>query len=179
MLFEYSDSDWTTGEDDRKSTSDFCLKVIRESSVVSWACKKQAYIASSSCEAEYVALAAQEAIIMQGPLVFISCSLIVTKPLLSLVTIKEQSPWPTIQSLTSGPRTSRHGSISSGTSSKRRSCKRNTPQQLTTCPTPAQAILHATPIPTLLPTLAIHPNNSLPSPHVTSCPVPLSFLLCP
>ena len=51
-LFRNSDSDWATDEDDRKSTSSFCLKVNRDSSLVSWASKKQACVALSSCEAE-------------------------------------------------------------------------------------------------------------------------------
>ena len=46
----------------------FCFKLSRSGSVVSWASKKQGCVALSSCEAEYVslALAAQEAVCLQG-----------------------------------------------------------------------------------------------------------------
>ena len=83
-LFGYCDTDWATDEDDRKSISGFCFEVIRDNSVVSWASKKQACVALSSCEAENVVLAsvAQEAIFMQALLAFISCSPMVTKPTL-------------------------------------------------------------------------------------------------
>ena len=84
-LFGYSDSDWATDEEDRKSTSRFCFKGNRDSRVESWASKQQACVALSSCEPEYVALVliAQEAMIIQGLLVFIFCSQMVTKPTLS------------------------------------------------------------------------------------------------
>ena len=68
-LFWYSDSDWATDDDDdRESTSAFCFKVNTDGSVVSWASKKRACVAMSSCGAEYVALAlaAQEAILCRG-----------------------------------------------------------------------------------------------------------------
>ena len=50
-LFGFSDSDWATDKDDRKSTSGFCFKLSRSGSVVSWASKKQGCVALSSCEA--------------------------------------------------------------------------------------------------------------------------------
>ena len=43
--FGFSDSDWATGKDDRKSTSSFCFKLSRFGSVVSWASKKQGCVA--------------------------------------------------------------------------------------------------------------------------------------
>ena len=52
--------------------------------MVFWVSKKQACVALSSCEAEYVALAlaAQKATFMHELLAFISCSPMVTKPTL-------------------------------------------------------------------------------------------------
>ena len=82
-LFGFSDSDWATDKDDRKSTSGFCFKLSRSGSVVSWASKKQGCVALSSCEAEYVsfALAAQEAVYLQGLLTFF-CLMTVDTPVL-------------------------------------------------------------------------------------------------
>ena len=63
-LLGFLDSNWATDNDDRHSTSGFCFKLNSFGSVVSWAFRKQGYVALSSCEAEYVslALAAQEAV---------------------------------------------------------------------------------------------------------------------
>ena len=82
-LFGFSDSDWATDKDDSKSTSGFCFKLSRSGSVVSWASKKQGCVALSSCEAEYVslALAAQEAVYLQGLLTFF-CLMTVDTPVL-------------------------------------------------------------------------------------------------
>ena len=82
-LFGFSDSNWATDKDDRKSTSDFCFKLSRSGSVVSWASKKQGCVALSSCEAEYVslALAAHEAVYLQGLLTFF-CLMTVDTPVL-------------------------------------------------------------------------------------------------
>ena len=82
-LFGFSDSDWATDKNDRKSTSGFCFKLSRSGSVVSWASKKQGCVALSSCEAEYVslALAAQEAVYLQGLLTFF-CLMTVDTPVL-------------------------------------------------------------------------------------------------
>ena len=51
-LFGFSDSDWATNKDNRKSTSGFCFKLSCSGSVVSWASKKQGCVALSSFEAE-------------------------------------------------------------------------------------------------------------------------------
>ena len=73
-LFGFSDSDWATDKDDRKSTSGFWFKLSRFGIVVSWASKKQGFVALGSCEAEYVllALAAHKAVYLQG-LLTLSC----------------------------------------------------------------------------------------------------------
>jgi hypothetical protein len=61
MLLAYSDSDWAGCPDTRRSTSGYLFTV--GGTAVSWASKKQAAVALSSTEAEYVAAseAAKEA----------------------------------------------------------------------------------------------------------------------
>ena len=58
----YSDADWGGDVDDRKSTSGYLLQI--SGTAVSWRSKKQAYVALSTVEAEYMALsnATQEAL---------------------------------------------------------------------------------------------------------------------
>nr|GEW03870.1 retrovirus-related Pol polyprotein from transposon TNT 1-94 [Tanacetum cinerariifolium] len=53
--FGFSDSDWAGSMDDRRSTSGSCF--VLGSTVVSWSSKKQATVALSTTEAEYVAAA--------------------------------------------------------------------------------------------------------------------------
>nr|GEZ60864.1 putative ribonuclease H-like domain-containing protein [Tanacetum cinerariifolium] len=55
MLEAYSDSDYTGANKDRKSTTGGCQFLGR--SLISWQCKKQTIVATSSTEAEYVAAA--------------------------------------------------------------------------------------------------------------------------
>lgn len=50
-LVAYSDADWASNVDDRKSTSGFCI--FMGSNLVSWSAKKQATLARSSTDAEY------------------------------------------------------------------------------------------------------------------------------
>ncbi|KAL0319362.1 UNVERIFIED_CONTAM: putative disease resistance protein RGA3 [Sesamum angustifolium] len=55
-LVEYTDSDWAGSVDDMKSTSGYIFSL--GSGIFSWASKKQATVAQSSAEAEYIAAAA-------------------------------------------------------------------------------------------------------------------------
>ena len=52
-LTRYTDSDWAGSVDDRKSTSGYVFQLGNK--VVSWLSKKQAIVALSSAEAEYIA----------------------------------------------------------------------------------------------------------------------------
>ena len=65
-LLGYSDVDWAGDVDTRRSTSGYVFQI--GSSTVSWSSKKQATVAKSSTEAEYVALssATQEAVWLRG-----------------------------------------------------------------------------------------------------------------
>lgn len=65
-LVGFADSDWAADNEDRKSVSGFIFKVFN--ATVSWSSKKQTTVATSSSEAEYVALsaAASEAIWLTG-----------------------------------------------------------------------------------------------------------------
>ena len=57
-LIGYSDADWASSEDDRRSTSGYCFSLTENGPLVSWKSRKQPTIALSTCEAEYIALAA-------------------------------------------------------------------------------------------------------------------------
>ncbi|KXJ30251.1 hypothetical protein RP20_CCG005620 [Aedes albopictus] len=65
-LTGFADADWAGDQEDRKSVSGFIFKVY--GNTVSWSSKKQASVAMSSSEAEYIALssAATEAIWLTG-----------------------------------------------------------------------------------------------------------------
>ena len=73
-LVGYSDSDWAGDIDTRRSTSGYSFLI--GCSLVSWSSRKQATVAKSSTEAEYVALsfATQEAIWLRRLLRSIGCS---------------------------------------------------------------------------------------------------------
>ena len=53
-LFGYCDSDWAGDVSDRKSTSAYVF--MRSGSAISWSSRKQTVVATSSCEAEYIAM---------------------------------------------------------------------------------------------------------------------------
>lgn len=55
-LTGYADADWASDKTDRKSVSGYVFEVY--GSVVSWSSKKQQTVATSSSEAEYIALSA-------------------------------------------------------------------------------------------------------------------------
>lgn len=57
MLVGYSDADWASSVDDRRSTSGYCFSLTKSGPLISWKSRKQPTVALSSCEAEYVALA--------------------------------------------------------------------------------------------------------------------------
>ena len=54
----YSDSDWASSKDDRRSTTGYCFGLNSTGPMISWKSKKQQTVALSSCEAEYMALTA-------------------------------------------------------------------------------------------------------------------------
>ena len=66
-LVGYSDSDWASSHEDRRSTSGYCFYANTECSPISWKSKKQPTVALSSCEAEYMALglSTQEALYLE------------------------------------------------------------------------------------------------------------------
>lgn len=67
----YSDADWASSKDDRKSISGFCFRLSETSALISWKSRKQASVALSTCEAEYMALALamQESLYLQQLLI--------------------------------------------------------------------------------------------------------------
>ena len=66
FLTGYSDSDWASSTEDRRSTSGYAFMLNPEGPPISWRSQKQATVALSSCEAEYMALAStiQEALFL-------------------------------------------------------------------------------------------------------------------
>ena len=67
-LFGYSDSDWGSSVTDRKSITGYYFGMNIKGPAVSWKSKRQQTVALSSCEAEYMALAAatQEALFLSN-----------------------------------------------------------------------------------------------------------------
>lgn len=55
-LVAYSDADWASDPND--STTGYCFSLTRNGPLVSWKSRKQRTVALSTCEAEYMALAA-------------------------------------------------------------------------------------------------------------------------
>ncbi|CAB4032084.1 Hypothetical predicted protein, partial [Paramuricea clavata] len=57
QLTAYSDSDWASCLEDRRSTTGHCCTLTEGGPLISWKSRKQPTVAISTCEAEYVALA--------------------------------------------------------------------------------------------------------------------------
>ena len=55
-LLAYCDADWATSLDDRHSISGYCISLNEEAAPISWKSRKQASVALSTCEAEYMSL---------------------------------------------------------------------------------------------------------------------------
>ncbi|XP_058828384.1 uncharacterized protein LOC131688229 [Topomyia yanbarensis] len=55
-LVGYTDASWASDLNDRKSTSGYIFML--QGGAIAWCCKRQPTVALSSCEAEYMALAA-------------------------------------------------------------------------------------------------------------------------
>jgi len=58
MLIGYSDADWASSVQDRRSITGYCFSLCKTGPPISWKSRKQPTVALSSCEAEYIALAA-------------------------------------------------------------------------------------------------------------------------
>ena len=71
----YSDADWASSTDDRRSTTGYCFSLTKTGPLISWKSRKQRTVALSSCEAEYMALSAtvQESLYLIQLLKDISC----------------------------------------------------------------------------------------------------------
>ena len=58
QLEGYSDADWAAEKEYRRSTTGHCFKLTESGPVKSWKSRKQPRVALSTCEAEYMGLAA-------------------------------------------------------------------------------------------------------------------------
>ncbi len=56
-LVAYSDADWASDLNDRRSTTGYCFSLTQDGPLISWKSKKQSTVALSTCEAECIALA--------------------------------------------------------------------------------------------------------------------------
>lgn len=67
LIHAYSDANWAADVTDRRSTTGYCVSINKNGPVVSWKTKRQPTVALSTCEAEYMALAAtvQECLYLQ------------------------------------------------------------------------------------------------------------------
>ena len=57
-LLGYSDADWASCADDRRSVTGYCFSLNKGCAIISWKSRKQPTVALSTCEAENMALAA-------------------------------------------------------------------------------------------------------------------------
>lgn len=57
-LIAYSDSDWASSLEDRRSTTGYCFSLSKGGPLISWKSRRQPTVALSTCEAEYIGLAA-------------------------------------------------------------------------------------------------------------------------
>lgn len=56
-LIGFSDADWASSVEDRRSTTGYCFSLTKQGPAISWKTKKQPTVALSTCEAEYIGLA--------------------------------------------------------------------------------------------------------------------------
>ena len=55
-ILGYSDSDWASSKEDRRSTTGYCFSLNKDGPMVSWKSRKQRTVALGSSEAEYMAI---------------------------------------------------------------------------------------------------------------------------